>query len=122
MAKALLKVYKKKGGDSIHFAGAVSDYLQKRGLSYLAPAMLRHLAYAEEQEDIKKTLHVEVGHEIDEESLGIVASMLKAEPKKAKTNINSNLVGGFIARLGHKEIDASMRTYLNELRTKLLKG
>lgn len=122
IAKAMLRIYEKQGGDPAKFGDSVIAYLRERKLGYLSTSMLKHINFEDEARQKHRELHIESSHEIDKESVENIAGLLGADVALARGVVRSDLVGGFIARSGYKEVDASMRTYLRELKAKLLKS
>jgi F0F1-type ATP synthase delta subunit len=96
-------------------------FINKHKLDYLLPSLVDHLERLQNESERLNTLNIKIGLPIEQETVEEIKKAMKLEDKvKVKTEIDSDLIGGFIATHQSLIYDASLKNQLNLLKARLI--
>ena len=96
------------------------DFIEKRNLKAQLPSILYHLEKIAKLDREKKSIQIEVAHELKGDTIRQIKAYLKAENLPEVIKNKKELIGGFRAKWNGIIYDSSISTSLKKLKETII--
>ena len=96
------------------------DFIEKRNLKAQLPSILYHLEKIAKLDSEKKSIQIEVAHELKGDTVRQIKTFLRAESLPEVIKNKKELIGGFRAKWNGVIYDASISTSLKKLKETII--
>ena len=96
------------------------DFIEKRNLKAQLPSILYHLEKIAKLDSEKKSIQIEVAHELKGDTVRQIKTYLKAENLPEVIKNKKELIGGFRAKWNGIIYDSSISTSLKKLKETII--
>ncbi|MDX1536046.1 MAG: F0F1 ATP synthase subunit delta [Candidatus Spechtbacterales bacterium] len=120
IARALFSL-SEEGIDAEELGNAFWRYADSSNLLYVVPNVIRHLELLNERKKKEKTLFIKTAFPVSEETKKEIERFLHVDENvESDVELDTELIGGFVAKYNNAIYDASIKTQINTLRKKLI--